>query len=254
MPWFKYYLFNQDELITLGLFCVWVSFNHITLLCYYPLPSFISLYHCLLNKIIVCFIILNIYASICVYTVSLSIRIFKLPWSFSFSFNKESQPHISHYLNPQWLFFPNRTYQLIHLKHIEKIWRAKESRRSRGRKLHTFGIAYRKGRWQRRGRKGIVSPVPTILFSVSGQGCLSSCVHICTHLFPQIPLCSWTGNVGVPFGAEQLFPRVSELTAWSSVSLGPGRPGLSLIQARLELFGSNIFFSHIQILYGETQL
>ena len=152
MPWFKYYLFNQDELITLGLFCVWVSFNHITLLCYYPLPSFISLYHCLLNKIIVCFIILNIYASICVYTVSLSIRIFKLPWSFSFSFNKESQPHISHYLNPQWLFFPNRTYQLIRLKHIEKIWRAKESRRSRGRKLHTFGIAYGKGRWQRKWR------------------------------------------------------------------------------------------------------
>ena len=29
-------------------------------------------------------------------------------------------------------------------------------------------------------------------------------------------------------GAGQVFPRVSELTAWSSLSLGPSRPGLNL--------------------------
>ena len=74
----------------------------------------------LLSKIIVCFIILNIYVSISVCTVSLPIRMFKLPWSFSFSFNKEFQPHFSHYLNPQWLFIPNINYQLIEVLNVLK--------------------------------------------------------------------------------------------------------------------------------------
>lgn len=125
MPWFKYYLFNQDELTSLGLSCVWVSFNHVTLLYYHPLLSFISLYHFLLTKIIVCFIILSIYISISVNTVSLPIRIYKLPWSFSFSFNKESQPHFSHYLNLQWLFFSKQILPINTV--LKSIWRTKEA-------------------------------------------------------------------------------------------------------------------------------